>query len=862
MKVQIDRPDMDEGASLAPHASIANLLGTCQEKYLQEKIDVDTDGFNRSKHCSIGRAKRPRTNISTDEQMIECRGSKKPGYVCSWKGCDKVFSGRQPMLRHLAIHTGDRPYLCTQCSQRFRCASHLKRHERQHTRSKPYKCRYCQKDFIDHTNMIRHSVIKHSARPYECKVTGCLAAFTMERKLRQHLQEIHSIMASLANGRATQSTHFSYANTTKPTFPNLSPPGVTLNEEGNDKGKPRSESPNQDVGDKFSSTRCSQENASLPHKQEGHKWLIEPSHSKGETCTSTDEKGRGQDLADNDNLPISDLQHRNGESLSEGFSQSHHKQLASHAIASETGGIDYLKPLTGTNITYGRVRFNQNLTSTSIPIKGGDGSLFSCTRQTSLHGEHNNARIPEQDDQSQYEVSSPPLLIKLASPVQHPLYRNKENGVGLHFNATPRIVNQPHVLEADSNSSSLLCETGSHSTVTAVEGIMTEDTWNSKEMFREEHVSSPDSSHGGIYLLKKAATAMEVGKDTVKSKLQPDHTISDDTNKTNLRPQATFAPAIPKHVESAATAPSLRKSIQIIKNSSTNHPLGHTGEVTKALTMTICSPKTATIPVSAPAKSSSPKVHSIPAVSAPFLSFPMDGLQTAPSATPSISIIPSLMQPYRPPSTGPLPTSSSLDVGQPNTTTFSTRYVAQQVSNPQSEQNHRLMHLEIRNKEPPHQPVLNYQPQQQRFPQPNLLENQQAAEHLASPQATLIPIPLRYPPMTHSPSATFLVLQAQTVLASLQPVPKTQQIPSDLPLLLGLDRNHINPNSSLPHLTPLAYPRGPIIHPLQPLVHQQPFQNSGLIFPSYPLALAIVPQFHPYYPPAIEMPWSQWHSSA
>jgi uncharacterized Zn-finger protein len=74
-------------------------------------------------------------------------------YVCEWHKCErkgKPFTQRQKMMRHLQTHTGDKPYQCMECLQRFSDMVAMNQHKRIHTGEKPYKCRVptCAKGII------------------------------------------------------------------------------------------------------------------------------------------------------------------------------------------------------------------------------------------------------------------------------------------------------------------------------------------------------------------------------------------------------------------------------------------------------------------------------------------------------------------------------------------------------------------------------------------------------------------------------------------------------------------------------------------------------------------------------------------
>lgn len=125
------------------------------------------------------------------------RRIKKPkdanGYhVCEYEHCDKSFKRRSDMLRHMRIHSGDRPYLCTHpgCGKSFIQRSALSVHARVHTGEKPHTCEYphCGKLFADSSSLARHRRTHTGSRPFKCEEPGCDKEFTRRGNLNSHLR--------------------------------------------------------------------------------------------------------------------------------------------------------------------------------------------------------------------------------------------------------------------------------------------------------------------------------------------------------------------------------------------------------------------------------------------------------------------------------------------------------------------------------------------------------------------------------------------------------------------------------------------------------------------------------------------------
>ncbi|KAI9104761.1 hypothetical protein DFS34DRAFT_576028 [Phlyctochytrium arcticum] len=129
----------------------------------------------------------------TDHVSEDHIGSGQHEYVCNWEGCErngKPFNQRQKVMRHIQTHTGDKPYQCTVCNQRFSESGIMTQHMRTHTGERPYKCPEpaCQRQFAIPGALTIH-IRKHTGeKPFKCKMDGCEKRFAESSNLTKHLR--------------------------------------------------------------------------------------------------------------------------------------------------------------------------------------------------------------------------------------------------------------------------------------------------------------------------------------------------------------------------------------------------------------------------------------------------------------------------------------------------------------------------------------------------------------------------------------------------------------------------------------------------------------------------------------------------
>uniref|UniRef100_A0A8C3XC10 Zinc finger protein 131 n=1 Tax=Cyanoderma ruficeps TaxID=181631 RepID=A0A8C3XC10_9PASS len=183
---------------------------------LQEEGDSATDSSCKQEHMKTHSTENYKCDIcnkrylreSALKQHLTCYhldeggASKKqrPGkkiHVCQY--CDKQFDHFGHFKEHLRKHTGEKPFECPNCHERFARNSTLKCHltacqsgaGAKKGRKKLYECQVCNSVFNSWDQFKDHLVIHTGDKPNHC--TLCDLWFMQGSELRRHLKEMHNI---------------------------------------------------------------------------------------------------------------------------------------------------------------------------------------------------------------------------------------------------------------------------------------------------------------------------------------------------------------------------------------------------------------------------------------------------------------------------------------------------------------------------------------------------------------------------------------------------------------------------------------------------------------------------------------------
>uniref|UniRef100_A0A3P8SA32 Zinc finger protein 131 n=1 Tax=Amphiprion percula TaxID=161767 RepID=A0A3P8SA32_AMPPE len=131
------------------------------------------------------------------EELSRNQKPQKKVHICEY--CKKHFDHFGHFKEHLRKHTGEKPYECPDCHERFARNSTLKCHMAacqngagaKKGRKKLYECQVCSSVFNSWDQFKDHLVSHTGVKPNHCTI--CDIWFTHPKELKAHLKDVHSI---------------------------------------------------------------------------------------------------------------------------------------------------------------------------------------------------------------------------------------------------------------------------------------------------------------------------------------------------------------------------------------------------------------------------------------------------------------------------------------------------------------------------------------------------------------------------------------------------------------------------------------------------------------------------------------------
>uniref|UniRef100_A0A8C5M6M5 C2H2-type domain-containing protein n=1 Tax=Leptobrachium leishanense TaxID=445787 RepID=A0A8C5M6M5_9ANUR len=134
-------PSSTEGASHETTAKTTDSGDECLSKLQMDRVEKK-HGLQQE-NCPANNTENHRIQDCTAGSVREENGVR--WHTCPY--CTKEFKKPSDLVKHIRIHTHEKPFKCLQCFRAFAVKSTLTAHIKTHTGIKAYKCDFCMKCF-------------------------------------------------------------------------------------------------------------------------------------------------------------------------------------------------------------------------------------------------------------------------------------------------------------------------------------------------------------------------------------------------------------------------------------------------------------------------------------------------------------------------------------------------------------------------------------------------------------------------------------------------------------------------------------------------------------------------------------------
>ncbi|KAG7469963.1 hypothetical protein MATL_G00134380 [Megalops atlanticus] len=118
------------------------------------------------------------------DKAVELETEPKFANRCNY--CPKSFKKPSDLVRHIRIHTGEKPYKCDECGKSFTVKSTLDCHVKTHTGQKLFNCHMCNTAFSTKGSLKVHMRLHTGSKPFKCPF--CELRFRTSGHRKTHIQ--------------------------------------------------------------------------------------------------------------------------------------------------------------------------------------------------------------------------------------------------------------------------------------------------------------------------------------------------------------------------------------------------------------------------------------------------------------------------------------------------------------------------------------------------------------------------------------------------------------------------------------------------------------------------------------------------